>query len=45
MARVRELRLCVTAGDCDAAPRFYRDVHGMREREAYEDAEHAERGA
>ncbi len=33
---VRELRLCVTADDYDAALHFYRDVLGMHEREAYE---------
>jgi len=34
---VRELRLCVIADDYDQALRFYRDVLGMREREAYEE--------
>ena len=33
--RVHELRLCVTADDYDKAVRFYRDVLGLREREAY----------
>ena len=37
MSGVRELRLCVTADDYDAALRFYRDVLGLREREAYEE--------
>jgi predicted enzyme related to lactoylglutathione lyase len=32
---VRELRLVVTAEDYDDALRFYRDVLGLREREAY----------
>ena len=32
---VRELRLVVTAPDYDEALRFYRDVLGLREREAY----------
>jgi predicted enzyme related to lactoylglutathione lyase len=32
---VRELRVCVTARDFDAALAFYRDVLGLREREAY----------
>jgi lactoylglutathione lyase len=32
---VRELRLVVTADDYDEALRFYRDVLGLREREAY----------
>jgi lactoylglutathione lyase len=34
--RVTELRLVVTAPDYDAAVRFYRDVLGLREQEAYE---------
>jgi lactoylglutathione lyase len=34
---VKELRLCVTADDYDEALSFYRDVLGMREREAYEE--------
>ena len=34
-ANVRELRLVVTAADFDEALRFYRDVLGLREREAY----------
>jgi lactoylglutathione lyase len=34
---VRELRVCVTADDYDEALRFYRDVLGLREREAYEE--------
>src|SRR4051812_4450592 len=34
-AVVRELRLVVTAEDYDEALRFYRDVLGLREREAY----------
>ncbi len=32
---VHELRVCVTAEDYDEAVRFYRDVLGLREREAY----------
>ena len=32
---VRELRLCVTASDYDEALRFYRDVLGLAEREAF----------
>jgi len=32
---VRELRLVVTAADFDEALRFYRDVLGLHEREAY----------
>jgi predicted enzyme related to lactoylglutathione lyase len=32
---VRELRLVVTADDYDDALRFYRDVLGLQEREAY----------
>jgi predicted enzyme related to lactoylglutathione lyase len=32
---VRELRVVVTAADYDEALRFYRDVLGLREREAY----------
>lgn len=32
---MRELRLVVTAADFDEALRFYRDVLGLREREAY----------
>ncbi|MET9389371.1 VOC family protein [Streptomyces sp. NPDC006624] len=32
---VRELRLVVTADDYDAALRFYRDVLGLTEREAF----------
>jgi predicted enzyme related to lactoylglutathione lyase len=32
---VRELRLVVTADDYDEALRFYRDVLGLEEREAY----------
>ena len=32
---VRELRLVVTANDYDEAVRFYRDVLGLAEREAY----------
>ena len=32
---VRELRLVVTAEDYDGALRFYRDVLGLEEREAY----------
>ena len=35
--RVHELRLVVTAEDNDEALRFYRDVLGMREREAIAD--------
>jgi catechol 2,3-dioxygenase-like lactoylglutathione lyase family enzyme len=34
--RVTELRLVVTATDHDAAVRFFRDVLGLREQEAYE---------
>jgi lactoylglutathione lyase len=34
-ANVHELRLVVTAADFDEALRFYRDVLGLREREAY----------
>ena len=34
--RVTELRLVVTATDYDAAVRFFRDVLGLREQEAYE---------
>jgi lactoylglutathione lyase len=34
--RVTELRLVVTATDYEAAVRFFRDVLGLREREAYE---------
>ena len=34
---VNELRLCVTADDYHEALRFYRDVLGLREREAYEE--------
>lgn len=34
-ARVREMRLVVTATDYDAAVRFYRDVLGLSERAAY----------
>lgn len=37
MSGVRELRVCVTADDYDAALRFYRDVLGLPEREAYEE--------
>jgi lactoylglutathione lyase len=33
--RVHELRVCVTAEDYDEALRFYRDVLGLREREAF----------
>ena len=33
----RELRLCVTVEDYDDAVRFYRDVLGLPEREAYEE--------
>ena len=33
--RVRQLRLVVEAADYDAALRFYRDVLGLRELEAY----------
>jgi lactoylglutathione lyase len=33
---VRELRLVVTASDYDEAVRFYRDVLGLAQREAYE---------
>src|ERR671917_2722055 len=33
--RVRQLRLCVTADDYDTALRFYRDVLGLPEREAF----------
>ncbi len=36
-ARVKELRLCVTAENYDEALRFYRDVLGLAEREAYEE--------
>ncbi len=36
---VRELRLAVTAEDYDAALPFYRDVLGLREREAYSSAD------
>jgi lactoylglutathione lyase len=32
---VRQLRLVVTAGDYDEALRFYRDVLGLEQREAY----------
>ena len=32
---VRELRVCVTAEDYDEAVTFYRDVLGLRVREAY----------
>ena len=32
---VREMRVVVTAEDYDAALRFYRDVLGLKEREAY----------
>jgi lactoylglutathione lyase len=32
---VKEMRLCVTAEDYDEALRFYRDVLGLPEREAY----------
>ncbi len=35
-ARVGELRLVVTADDYEAALRFYRDVLGLHELEAYE---------
>jgi hypothetical protein len=35
-ARVRELRLVVTAPDYDDALHFYRDVLGMREQAALE---------
>ncbi|GLZ33437.1 lyase [Lentzea sp. NBRC 105346] len=35
MTGVRELRLCVTASDYDEALRFYRDVLGLEEREAF----------
>jgi predicted enzyme related to lactoylglutathione lyase len=35
MANVTELRLVVTATDYDEALRFYRDVLGLPEREAY----------
>jgi len=35
MANVTELRLVVTASDYDEALRFYRDVLGLPEREAY----------
>ncbi|MGE5691294.1 MAG: VOC family protein [Pseudomonadota bacterium] len=34
---MRELRVCVTAPDYDEALRFYRDVLGLREREAYDE--------
>jgi len=34
-ARVREMRLVVTATDYDEAVRFYRDVLGLSERAAY----------
>jgi lactoylglutathione lyase len=34
-APVRQLRLCITATDYDAAVRFYRDVLGLSVREAY----------
>ena len=34
-SRVHELRVCVTAEDYDEAVRFYRDVLGLPEREAY----------
>ena len=37
MNGVTELRLCVTAEDYDEALRFYRDVLGLREREAYDE--------
>ena len=33
--RVHELRVCVTAENYDEAVRFYRDVLGLHEREAY----------
>ncbi len=33
--RVHEMRVCVTAEDYDEAVRFYRDVLGLPEREAY----------
>ncbi|HEY3543772.1 MAG TPA: VOC family protein [Gaiellaceae bacterium] len=36
---VRELRLVVTAEDYDEALRFYRDVLGLEEREAYASAD------
>jgi predicted enzyme related to lactoylglutathione lyase len=35
VAGVRQLRVCVTASDYDEALRFYRDVLGLRVREAY----------
>ncbi len=35
VSRVRELRVCVTAEDYHEAVRFYRDVLGLHEREAY----------
>jgi lactoylglutathione lyase len=34
-SRVHELRVCVTAEDYDEAVRFYRDVLGLPEREAF----------
>jgi lactoylglutathione lyase len=37
-ARVRELRLVVTAPDYDEALHFYRDVLGLRQRAAYQSA-------
>ena len=36
-ARVRELRLVVTAEDYATAVHFYRDVLGLRQQEAYEE--------
>ena len=36
---VREMRVVVTAEDYDEALRFYRDVLGLREREAYTSAD------
>ncbi len=36
VSQVRELRLVVTASDYEAAVRFFRDVLGLREQEAYE---------
>jgi lactoylglutathione lyase len=37
VSAVRELRVCVTAADYDEALRFYRDVLGLEEREAYDE--------
>jgi lactoylglutathione lyase len=35
VGEVRQLRVCVTASDYDEALRFYRDVLGLRVREAF----------